>query len=631
MRPMRRAAGALAVLELAAALAAPLLAPAASAGEIFGGWGIAPRYESTYRVRRRETSWDQTLDVDRKDPHLADLSGKLRVRTSEDEARNNFEESDNTLTLESGRELRLGRLTLNGRARRNWREDIYSLTVRDIDDVQMGAIVPLLKRAQGQVSLNAGGGWLQEREVSENRRGGALTRSQTESSGWQGDLGVSGQWDPSASLHLRGDVGWSGDRQPSETRIEEEEVDSLLAATDKSRALEVRSEGEWSRWTGLKLYLKARFADDYSQFYQSSVQAQETKRTLRSNLSLLMGGEPLRALSYEAEVSTDRNDYRYEIQRSDRLATTDALRLRGQYVLGLPLLRGATVAAGGRVIGSRTARENTAAYDTNEQGLEAEISRPLGRRLDLVGKYEGELVQDFYDDGKLDRDRLRSSVSLGMTYKPSEQVQARGSYTARETETVNIRRQRATQNQINEDYRITADYRALLPYGISLSQSFQISADYTYFVFDEEANRLTRSNRVTSKVSVPLWPDTRVNLEHIYNRSDSGAYVYASSGSEERVYGRASDTLRQYLRAEISYLLAGLLRLRAEEIVDVNSRKDLARDTITRRDKRTFTGEAGFEREIANGLQVSATFARTLSTQEDDYWNIEASLAKTFR
>ncbi|MBM3316309.1 MAG: hypothetical protein FJY75_00510 [Candidatus Eisenbacteria bacterium] len=622
-RRLRAAAG----LLLALAAAAP--APPGAQG-LMAGWGIAPRYESLFEVRRRETRWDQTLKVDRSDPRLADLSGSLRIASRQDEARNDFEESDNVFRLEGGRETGLGRLTLQGQTQRNWREDKYSLTVRDNDQLRLSQLVPLLSGPGTQVSLSGGGGWLQERQVSENRRGNRTTRNDTESSGWQGDLGLTTRWEPRQALRVTGTAGWDGARQPALTRVTEEGVDSLLATSDRSRTLTLRSDAEWTGWTALKLNLQARYTNDLSRFYQASVQTQETKRSLKRGLTLALGGDPLSGIGYEVQLSTDQDDYDYEVQRNDRLAAADALRMRTHYALGLPLLRGSTLTAGARASNRRAARENTTAYDTRERGVEAGLTRPLGTRLELAASIENELQQDFYDDGKLDRDRLRLESSLGLTYRPSPRLLARGSYTARQSEIINIRRQRATQNQINEDYRITADYQALLPAAISIRQSFQVSADYTYFVFDEEQNKLTRTNRVTSKLTVPLWTESLIYLEHIYNRSDTGAYVY-SPRDGGRAYGRASASLRQYLKAEVKTVLAGLLRLRAEEVVDINTRRDLARGVTTRRDKRTFTGEAGIERIFSNGMRVNATFAHTMSTQEDDFWNIQATLVKTFR
>jgi hypothetical protein len=377
------------------------------------------------------------------------------------------------------------------------------------------------------------------------------------------------------------------------------------------------------------MILTAGYSTDYSQFFQATAEEQETKRARQRKLDLVLGGDPLSSVSYEAVLSSNYDDYDYAVQRSDRHAATDAMRLRTTYSPDLPLLRGSSLVTIMNVRDGRTARENTAAYDTRERRVEADLTRPIGERVKLAASVESGLLQDFYDDRKLDRDQLRSETSLGVTYDPSPGVRARGSYTTRQVETVNIRRARAAQNQINEQYQIAADYSATLPLGALVTQSFQISADYTYFTYDEEANQLTRTNRVTSKITVPLWLNSEGYLEHLYQRSDAGAYVYRAGGTE-RAYSRGSETLRQYLKARLSYTLWEVVTLKAEEAIDVNGRRDLARGTRTRSDKRTFTMEAQFERELTDQLKVNGFFSRTLSTQEDDYWNIRAEVVKSF-
>jgi hypothetical protein len=94
--------------------------------------------------------------------------------------------------------------------------------------------------------------------------------------------------------------------------------------------------------------------------------------------------------------------------------------------------------------------------------------------------------------------------------------------------------------------------------------------------------------------------------------------------------GAPATRCAKYLQAELSHQIAGVIMLRATPTIDINSRRDLATAKVTPREKRTFTGEVALQRELGNGIQVSASFARTSSSQEDDYWNINATVAKTF-
>jgi hypothetical protein len=623
-----------------ALLAAGLVALAARPGAgqtILSQWGIAPQYESVYEVKRKDTIWEQTLGIGRTAPTwggLSNLASTLHILGREDKARNNFVESDNTVDMKAERAGRLGKLTLAGVSHKNWREDDYSLTVRNADNLTLSHNLPLLSGGEArpevpQVNLTLGGGWLQEKDVRENRRGGRASDSRTWATGWESDLGLNTRYAPSPTFTMTGGANWSGAVQNSRSRIAEAERDTTLDATDYTRSIGFNSETEWTRLAYLKVNLKASYARDYAQYYQASVEAQETKLSHKRMTALTLGGDLSPALSYDALLESDLDQYDYALERSDRLASANSADLGVQYDLGLPLVRGTQVSARAGAVSRRTSRENTAAYDTRERRAETELQKTLRPGLILAGKVDTELIQDFYDDGKLDRDKLTTTSSAFVTYQPSDRLKARGGYATKQSDAINISRARSAQNQNDRDYRVTVDYQATLVRGIAIQQSFQISASYTYFKFNEDKNRLTRSNRVTTKLDIPIWPNTDLNLEHIFNSSDTGAYVFATGG-ERRVYKRASETLRQNLVAELSYKIAGMIVLRATPTIDINSSRDLATERVTPREKRTFTGEIALQRELSNGIQLTSSFARTSSSQEDDYWNINATIAKTF-
>jgi hypothetical protein len=612
-----------------AALTGLLAAVAPVAAEsLFSNWGIAPQYESSYLVQRKETKWQQRLSVDHRGG-LVDFGTSLKTSARKDEARNDFQEYDNLLDLTLERATALGKLSFSGASHKDWREDQYSLTVRNEDRMSVTELLPLLDRSGAKLSFSAGGGWVQEKDVRENRRGTNSSLSRTWATGWEGDAGLEARWDPGATFNLASGLTWNGSLQDSDSRIRENESDTLITATDHSRSFGFHSEAEWSRYEACQLALTVRLADESSQFYQANVQSQETKLASKRSFDLVAGGSLARPIAYEAELTSDYDNNDYQIQTSDRYSSSRGLRLGLQYDVGLPLLRGATWTANAKTTSRRTARQNTDPFDTREKTIETELARPLGEGITIAGKLEENLTQDFYDTGKLDKDRLRAASSLYLTYEPSDRSRSRGGYVTTVTEVVNISAQRSAQNQSDEDYRITADYQALLPYDIRVQQYFQISASYTYFAFDEDKNKLTRTNRVTSKLGIPLFEHARMNLEHIFNRSDTGAYVYQTGGTD-RAYSSGSESLRQYLKADLTYGIAGMITLKGTGSLDVNSNHDVVRDRTTRREKQTFTGEVDFQRELAGGLQVTARFARTRSSQEDDYWDIDASLVKTF-
>ena len=73
-----------------------------------------------------------------------------------------------------------------------------------------------------------------------------------------------------------------------------------------------------------------------------------------------------------------------------------------------------------------------------------------------------------------------------------------------------------------------------------------------------------------------------------------------------------------------------MIAVRAAETYDLNYRTALATGVTTLRDKLEFSGEIEIHREFSNGLKVGATFEKTTSTTEEDYWNIHADVEKRF-
>jgi len=592
----------------------------------FSRLSIAPSYESSYRVQRKAATWRQDFDVQRQSG-LADLKGALRIESKEDEARNDHREWRNRFRFDADRQSALGTFKLYGSLQRNSRENINSLTVRNEDTIQLSHALALLDHDDRKLNLQLGGGWVGDRDLQESRRGGRFSQSDAQASGWIGEASLSGNWHATQALEFSSSVSWEGSVKESEAFLADTETDTTIAATDRARALALRSEAEWSAHPGLSVAVSGSYMTSSAQYFQRSVERQDTKRSNRHDFSLVVGGEPDSILSYEAEVYTSRTDYDYALLSSDKLSGREGLRAVAAYEIPRTLLAGTTVTANFDLGTRSEARENSAAYDTREHRLEGEISRPLGERMTLRARLATELIQDYYEDGGLDKDRVRDGASFVLLYRPSKRFQARGGYATKYEETINIREQRAGQNQTQEDFRVTADYQVLLPARVTVQQNFQISATYTYYIYDETKNSLTRTNRVTTKISAPLWQTTDLHFEHLYNKSDSGAYTY--SGSGERAYSISSESIRQYLKAELGYRLTSELRIGASETFEVNQR-DYAGRPSSSREKNTFTGEISYQREFMNGIMVNARFARTASNQEEDFWNINATVSKVF-
>jgi hypothetical protein len=605
------------------------LAPAAGGEEttLLDRWDLSPVYSSTYDVGRRDTSWWQKFALDRRGG-LADLKSALEIKSRDDESRNDYREADNRFNLQLSRKSSLGDLSFDGSSRRRWNQDLRSLTAIDDDHMSLGSSVGLLSRTASQLDLQLSGGWLRGSEVKERQIGQLRTVDRTRTGGWEGEALLQGQWEPAPDLKVESRASWDGSLESSESRHIEAEETTVYSATDHARTVDMSSSMEWTRHAAAKVALEAKYTTGFAQYYQATRQAQETKGRRSGSLELHLAGDPVDSVAYGVDLTTDLRGFDYRVDPNDKLESNRSGRYSAEYRPALPVLRGSRLRGAVQLGKHRTENQNTPDYSTHSKSIEGQFERPFGPRFNLQLRGTESLTQDFYDDLTLDKDRLRSDTFLSLTYDRGDPFRALASYATSRTEDVNIPSVRAGQNQVQDDYRVTLDYTARMPAGIALRQNFQISATYTYFVSDSTKNTLTRTNRVTTKVDLPLWPNSSLYLEHIYLRSDNGLYTY-SVETGARGYSAGAENLRQNLSAVANYRLWGMVEIKATQAFNVETRQTVDSTAPTRREKLTFSGLVALHRRV-RGLDLDASFERTSSNTEEDYWTIDARVEKRF-
>jgi hypothetical protein len=601
---------------------------ASAAGEsVFSNWGISPRYDSTFRVNRRERSWDQKLSFSRTGG-VANLNVNLNVKSREDESRNDFDEGIGGFTVTASRKTGLGNFSLNGTANRRYTQTSQSLHSRNSDQLSFGNSVALYATDATDVTLNLGLGWVEDRETKENYRLGK-TVDRTIATGWEAEAGLTGTWTLNSALAVDAGTSWNGITRSSRTTHREDGETEAVEADDQNRDNRAFANLEWTLGEGLHVDVTTNWTDAVAQYYQASAETQETKRSNRRSFALSADGAYAERLGYSAAITADRQQFDYQVESNDKLMSTEKFELTLEYMPVLPLLRGGTVTGTAARSKKRTELQRTTPSTIEGTLLEAKFTRPLGEQLTFSVRMRGDLDQFFYDDESQDRDKLVIRTQTFLRYKRGAGLRASLGYASSETQTVYIPRASAAQNQTERNYRVTADYDALLPAGIAISQKFQISANYTYFVYAEDQNALRRSNRVDTRLSVPLVEHSTITVEHHYEKGDRGLYLYSEGGDREE-YSKGLLTLRQDLSVEAEYVIAGVLTLRATETLRITSSKTPATGAISRRENHTFSGFAGLRHELENGMTVTADFERTESNNEDPYWRINARVQKTF-
>lgn len=586
-----------------------------------------------------DRDWKQTFNLDRGSRYI-DFDLRMTSQRRENERRNNFERNDDKLYLNFSRPVPIGSVSLETAFKRLSDSTDRSKSANTDDAVDLAGHLALLKRERSMVNLNLATGYLREVNVQE-RYGARASTDSTTAAGWTNGATMDAKWDPNATVAVTGNLSYGSTVQNSETvRYEYDEDDVTLTEqenTDRSHNFDMRGSLEWSRYRMLSISFDAVYSDAVTQYYQSTEGAQETKSIFQQSTTLRFYGEREKKFGYMVEFYSKENKTGYELATNARKNTTDDFMVDAYYVLGglpgvgrIPLVAGSEVSA--RFISSdgRVATEGTNSYDQTRLDFSSELRRSFGRKIEFVGRYKESLTQDLYDNQQLDKDRLRTEVTTTLKYRPSDTFNANVSYTAKTEESIEVPDDSAIETQRKEDYNVQGKYTMLLPFDVAITQTLQLGATYTFYVFNEEQNSLTRNNRVVTELLIPVYDNTEIRLQHSFKRNDSGSYLY-SNDLRTRTYGKSRERLTQNMRIGMKYDIIKGVYLAAEEIIDLSYSTTLATNTTRTTEKYEFTAEAGITHDFANGIRLRASAERINSSVKDDFYRVNASMEKTFK
>ncbi len=610
-------------------LAGPGLADAES---LIDRWNLGPKYRSSYKVNKELRTWTQNANLDRKIRGL-DLKSLLKTSNKRNPAQNDLEQTGGELKLDFTRRSGSFSFFSKNHLRRDLLDTSRQRRSIDTDRFDIGTTLKLISRDEGSLAFTFEGGRTLERRLDENVRPNGLITDRTRNEGWNGGLSFDSALKPSESFEF--EAGVSYERSSSDSRTvgtdetDDEVTTSEEAYTDNDHSLDYDIKGTWKRYRSLELELSARATDATDQYYQASLRSQETRRTIRRNFRLAAGGDIGQNFGYDGSVELKAASKDFKLSTTDNDDADVSYGLDAFYKPQLPLLAGTEIRAGAAFSVANRERQRTTPYDKEKTDLGADITRTFFENLKLRAKLEEDLQQTFYGDGSQDEDRHEVRATYSGTYSWSEGSRASASYTTKTQETIKIPEEKAAQSQRKEDYSIRANYSTGLPAGIDLSQDLTVSARYTYYIFDEERNTLSRINRVVTNIDIPFGERTHMDVQHDVKLSDSGKYTY-TEGSVSRSYEPSSERIRQYMKVVLDVEVSSLISIAATEIYEINTTTRLSSGSTTRQEKSSFTGEMRLRKTFDSGFSVSARFSRWLTTTDDDYWVIDATAEMAF-
>lgn len=597
--------------------------------DLLDKWNIHPKYTTKFTVNRTRQTWGQGLSL-RRDISFIALNNKASLTKTENSAQNNFKEqrASNKLRLDAKWNQWIVGMDFN--IRRDKSDNDFSRR-RDRDtnlDLRLESTlnVPLLD----PLHLVGTGGYSVENDLSERKQGTNIRRDSTEARGttWGMDLGTSGEFSKDLGYNAR--ASFSGANQTSRTiSFRGGELQSDTEDPNDDFRRDSRVTVTWdpeSEWRG---EVRGSFAFTESENYDFEVEQTEKRLGTSQDFGAKLEGPIHPRLGFMADLGRSISDIDFEIKPQDSYKRTDDFTTELRYEPGFFVLKDFLFKSQLEVQNTRKEPETSKSNDVEQRKLRFVVERDIVQGLKATGTAEVFLRQEIYDDGSLDKDELRRTWDGSLSYSPGNQFSARVSFLRTDTEIINIPAQQATNNNTVQRNRISAQYSYDFGFPVKVSQQFKISADYTFFTFDESSNTLRRTNEVRTDIDARIGSNTNLAVEHVYRFGDSGRFRQ-EDGRGAFLYTPTSETLRQLLTLETEYRLYRIISITASQNYEARTTTTLSTGRKRTTERVEFSGGFNFRHQFSQGFSVEGSFRQTQSNQEDDFWMVEASLNRDF-
>ncbi len=278
--------------------------------------------------------------------------------------------------------------------------------------------------------------------------------------------------------------------------------------------------------------------------------------------------------------------------------------------------------------------------DSYGKSLLATASRSFGNRVSAKFSGRMTLYSHHFDDTEAndqDRDLYDRDGTISLDYTPRSDLSASLSLRAREDQLIYIRRTRTGDNKSTQTFSVQPAITKKFSRGLSVTQRYDLSADYTIYTYDEDRNFLVRNLGVTTELRWSGLTSLDATLSHKYTAQDEGAYVRGEDGF--RRYGKNSERDTHTMRIAVKYELFGVVDIEASQDFTVQQKWNLldgVRSLAWERHDTSLTGKASADFKLAQETTLKFSVARTerdatsIAESQRRVWNIAVSINKNF-
>ncbi len=614
------------------------------AGNILDRLDFHPTYQSSYSVNRTSRSWDQGLTVNRRLGNF-DFNNSWSLGLRQDEAQNDLRSKRGSMKLNLDYDLRdLGGWTfgLDGDFRRDSQLSSFQdrienksnfglETTSSLPEQILHSVLPFAR----EFSLSTGASLGYNEEQSINRRTSRIDSTMVSGLFQHYDLALAGnvrkkvRFTSTMSRDLR-----AGD---SETRqrvsADGELIEEVKEKTENSSQ---RWEGsvEWKPVEKFRMNTMGRWIHEVNEYWDalanSSEGGQESKDGRDRNIQARLEWNPGPDMGLKGDLTRSDVEGDYSLQARDFNKHTTRGTMEGR--LKLPVFLGPLQATElqASYTGDETesSLEGTADYKQLNRKLRTVLRRQLGSKVQISGTNEISLLRYLYVDRSNDRDEQRFFTDGVLIYNPSQKFNGLLNVNWGKRQTVNIPSAKATNNNTTETYKVSGEV-GYKRGAIAVNQRYTVQADYTFYDFNETNNSIVRTNEVMTTFSDRIGTGLALQVQHQYQFRDSGKYVELYEGGP-RSYTPTSEETRHMMTLSANYPLIKQLRIEGRQMFDRRQNRVVSSGRVTTRDRGEFSLRADFSHTFQSGMVVQASFQKTESTTEKNYWTVRAAMQRNF-
>lgn len=266
---------------------------------------------------------------------------------------------------------------------------------------------------------------------------------------------------------------------------------------------------------------------------------------------------------------------------------------------------------------------------SHARSIEATVSRSFGTKFNLRAKGSVNLTSyRYYVIGKylnspVDRDQYQQSYRLEGNYTRSDQLSSSLALEVKRTLNLNLSSSSATSNNEVHSYDATWSWTFRLLPGLTANQVNLLSADYTYYHFTPQSDRLLLSYTNNTTLNAVVSPHLTVDVSHILRSQPSGDYqVDPELGLY--TFSPADETSSASLSVRIAYTPTPALTLSFQPDYQANDRYGTVNGAKSpQRTSRTlnFSGGASLNVPLGRRARLTGDIRRTYRADRTTQWS----------